>query len=149
MQCFGSGSFCPAPDQAFFPESGSESAKNPDPRNHVIRNKSFASILLVLFWINIRKKRTDPGLDVRIRIGEKTRIHPDPEHWLEEHRNLRARSLPDGWFGCIWFCCVVCLEQDAKLGPWRHPLRHGAHLLEDPNPDIHILILRKNYTLDY
>ena len=30
-QCFGSGHFCPDPTQNFFPESGSGSAKNPDP----------------------------------------------------------------------------------------------------------------------
>ena len=30
LQCLGSG-FFPGPDQTFFPESGSGSAKNPDP----------------------------------------------------------------------------------------------------------------------
>jgi hypothetical protein len=35
----------------------------------------------------------------------------------------------------------MCLEQDAEFGSRRDALRHGADLLEDSDPDVHILIM--------
>ena len=38
FQCFGSGSFCPVPDQTFVPESGSAKKAGSDPENPVIKD---------------------------------------------------------------------------------------------------------------
>jgi hypothetical protein len=52
-------------------------------------------------------------------------------------------SAPDGRLVGVPFGHVMCLEQDAELGSRRDALRHGADLLEDSDPDVHILIMGK------
>jgi hypothetical protein len=50
-------------------------------------------------------------------------------------------SVPDGRLVGVPFGHVMCLEQDAELGSRRDALRHRADLLEDSDPDVHILIM--------
>ena len=87
-QCFGSGSFCPDLDRTFFQVR--QIVKNMKSKNGRIRIRVFK---------------------VRIRIGEKTRIHPDPKQCFyvaEKSRQILRRSqtqVHDEYFviSCDWF----------------------------------------------
>ncbi len=48
--------------------------------------------------------------------------------------------VPDSRLARIGFGHVMRLQEDAELGPRRHPFRHWANLLEDPDPNVHILM---------
>ena len=102
-QCFGSWLF-PEPDRIFWPEFRSGLAENPDPdhwKNSWNCNYKYIFVYIIFGTLNIvlfvqvppkpyqktsfrSQSFVNGGIRVfkeRIRIGEKTRIHPDPEHW--------------------------------------------------------------------
>ena len=112
-QCFGSGFFFPDPDQTFFSEAGSGSAKNPDPDPWKKHPKTRVKVEKILYFISSTLntfffgqappklyQKSKPSFSslklisvngririrtfkTRIQIGEKTRIQPDPKHWVK------------------------------------------------------------------